>query len=94
MTDLKKLCLECGDIEIEGCGSISLTLKARAHRFNKIGRVERYDLQLSVGRYVIQRLARQIATMHERDRARLAREMQRIEAEVAAITQPNTPKEI
>lgn len=89
MTDNKRLSLHCGRIEIEGCGD-ELTLKARTHRVNKVGNYELYDLELSVDRYVIQYLARQIATMHERDRQRLANELARIQREVDAIKQPDT----
>ncbi len=79
--------------EITGSGN-DLTISLEGHRINNAGNIENYKIQAKMSRFHIQRLARQIATMHERDRERLARELQLIEVEVAAITQPNVAKEI
>jgi hypothetical protein len=62
----------------------------RAHRKKTTGDYEFFEIDLAVGRWSVQQLARQIASMHVRDRERLAREMARIEREVAAIKEPET----
>ncbi len=77
--------------EITGSGN-DLTISLEGHRINKAGNIENYKIQSKIGRFHIQRLARQIATMHERDRERLARELRRIEFEVQAIQQPEVSK--
>jgi hypothetical protein len=89
MSNAKQLSLDCCDINIEGYGN-ELTFTTRGHRRNKLGNREEYELKLKVPRWTLQRLARQIATMHERDRARLSRELRRIEMECEAIKQPET----
>ena len=81
-----------GSPEIGGTGS-DLTLKLEGHRVNKAGNIEEYKIEAGIGRHHIQRLARQIATMHERDRKRLERELKRIELEQQAITQPDVDKQ-
>lgn len=84
----KKLQLTTGRrMEIEGCGD-DLVLSVRGYRINKLKKYEQYDIELKVNRWTIQQLARQIATMHERDRQRLARETARIQKEIDAIQQP------
>lgn len=89
MTDRRrKLQLVTGSrIVIEGEGN-DLHMKLNAHRRKKTGDYEFFEITLDVGRWSIQQLARQIASMHERDRARLAKETARIEHEIAAIKQP------
>jgi hypothetical protein len=91
MTDTRrKVKLVCStNIDMRGDGD-QVQLAFSAHRKKASGGYEFFEIELDVGRYVIQRLARQIATMHERDRARLAREMARIEKEIDAIKQPET----
>lgn len=88
LRDPTNLTLDCGSIDVQGEGS-SLTLLTRGSRVNKLGRYESYDLCLKIDRWAIHRLARAIATMHVRDRARLDKELKRIELETAAIKQPN-----
>lgn len=73
--------------EITGTGN-DLALKLEGHRINKAGNFEQYEIEAPMGRHCIQSLARQIATMHARDRQRLERELRRIELEQQAITQP------
>jgi predicted nuclease of restriction endonuclease-like (RecB) superfamily len=86
----KKLHLTTGRrFEIKGEGD-SLKIVVRAFRVNKAKRYEVYEIELDVGRWTIQQFARQIATMHERDRERLRRETARIERELEAIKQPET----
>lgn len=78
--------------EITGSGN-DLALKLEGHRMNKAGNVEMYEIEAPLPRRHIQTLARQIATMHARDRQRLERELRRIELEQQAITQPETEKQ-
>lgn len=91
MTDRRrKLQLVSGSrISIEGEGD-DLHVKLDAHRRMKTGDYEFFSIDLSIGRWTVQQLARQIATMHERDRARLAKETARIYREIAAIEEPET----
>ena len=91
MTDTRrKVKLVCSsNIDIRGEGA-EVQIDLKAHRKKANGSYEFFEIELDVGRYVIQRLARQIATMHERDRARLSRELGRIEKEIEAIKQPET----
>ena len=85
-----KLTLTTGSrIDIEGCGS-DIKLMLTAHRMNKRKVYERYELEINVGRWSIRQLARQIATMHARDRERIQKELARIEDEVSSIKQPET----
>lgn len=74
---------------LEGDGA-DLTLKFRAHRRKKTGTYDFYDVELKLERWFIQRLARQIAAMHVRDRKRLKGELERIDLEIDAIKQPDT----
>lgn len=75
--------------ELEGCGE-EVTLKLRCNRKKKSGDYEFYSLELVMQRYTVHRIARAIATMHVRDRERLALELDRIESEVQAIKQPES----
>lgn len=78
-----------GNIEVAGEGD-GVRLKLSAHRKKKNGDYEFFEMDIELGRWVVQRLARQIATMHVRDRERLTRETARIEKEIDAIKQPET----
>jgi hypothetical protein len=87
----RKLSLVTGSrIVLEGEGD-DLHIKLRAHRKKRTGDYEFFEIDLSVGRWLVQQLGRQIATMHARDRERLAREAARIDREIQAIQQPETP---
>ncbi len=92
MRKVIKIELEWITPEISGAGN-DLTLKLEGHRVNKAGNIEEYKLEAKMGRHHIQRLARQIASMHARDRQRLDRELRRIEIEQQAITQPEVEKQ-
>lgn len=84
----KKLKLMMGGLpKLEGTGG-DLTLKFRGHRKNKLGNYEWYGIEIEVSRWIVQHLLRQVATMHERDRVRLANETARIEHEINAVKQP------
>lgn len=84
----KKLKLTIGSSpKLEGTGG-DLTLKFRGHRKNKLGNYEWYDIEIEVSRWIVQRLLRQVATMHERDRVRLANDTARIAHEIDAVKQP------
>lgn len=84
------ICLDwAGAPRIEGCGN-QLTMRIEGHRTNKAGNIEEYKIEAKLSRHHIQRLAREIATMHQRDRQRLQRELNRIELEQQAITQPES----
>lgn len=87
MSERKLALVTASRITLEGDGD-DLKLKVRAHRKKKTGDYEFYSIELAIGRWTVQQLARQIATMHERDRARLAKEAARIEREIEAIKQP------
>lgn len=75
------------NVDLRGEGG-SVTLIALGERVTRGGKLEQYEIEIQIGRGHVQRIARQIANMHERDRKRLAQETRRIELEVAAITQP------
>jgi hypothetical protein len=51
-------------IEIEGEGD-DLRMKVRAHRKRRAGDYEFFSIDLSVGRWTVQQLARQIAAIKE-----------------------------
>lgn len=89
MTERKLSLITGSRILLEGDGD-DLRLKVNAHRKKKTGDHEFFEIELKVGRWTVQQFARQIATMHERDRVRLARETARIEREIAAIKEPET----
>ena len=83
----RKLKLSAGAPTITGAGD-RVALSLSGNRLNKAGNLERYVIQFDMGIWHILQLARQIATMHVRDRRRLEIEMRRIEVEKKAIHEP------
>lgn len=73
---------------VEGCGE-SLIFKVQGQRTTKGGTTEFYHLELEACRYSVLRLQRMLREMHVRDTERLANEQQRIEREIAALTDPS-----
>lgn len=82
--------LKCGSSPVLTGDYEDLTWTINAHRQKRSGEYEYFELRLKCCRWSIQRIARQIATMHERDRERLRQELRRIELEAEAIKQPDS----
>jgi hypothetical protein len=87
MSDIKLRMSAYGSVELTGEGD-DIKLRFSASRKTRTGQYVGYDVQLELGRFQIQKLLRQVATMHRRDRRRLERELSRIDSERNAIDQP------
>lgn len=86
MTLPKLIKWECyGDLIVTGCGEeIELTVNVTRKR-KKIGDYEQSRLALTLPRWFVYRLQKQLAEMHARDLARIDRQRKRIADEVTAI---------
>lgn len=77
-------------IEIVGAGE-TVTMQFNTWRQKGSGNYERTAVKLKMGRWAISRLIDEIRRMHIRDKERLTNERQRIDREVARITQELQP---
>ena len=78
------------NITLEGCGE-NVTMVFNTWRTKESGNYERTAVKVKMSRWAISRLLDQVRQLHIRDRDRLKNEANRIEREVARLTQEMQP---